>query len=206
MKALILKDLYTLYKQLKFFLLMIVIFACMPGSSFAGFAIIYAAMLPITAIAYDERSKWNHLAAMMPYSTRQLVLSKFALGCLLTASAVALSIVAQFIVSQVRHIAFGEIELITILFFFAIALILQAINLPFMFRFGVEKGRLAFIILIIISTSAMTLGQGILKLFAHVTQNMALALAIIAVITALINLISMWASQKLYAGNLNRQS
>ncbi len=203
MKALILKDLFTLFKQLKFFLLVIVVFACLPGSSFAGFAIIYAAMLPITALAYDERSKWNHLAAMMPYSTSRLVLSKYVLGYLLTAAAVVLSVATQFVVALVRRISFGGVDLITGLLFFCIALILQSINLPFMFRFGVEKGRLAFILLIVISTSIMTLGQNILKMFASVTGNMMLALAIAALAAVAINAVSILASKKLYQNAKN---
>lgn len=203
MKALILKDLFTLFKQLKFFLLVIVVFACLPGSSFAGFAIIYAAMLPITALAYDERSKWNHLAAMMPYSTSRLVLSKYVLGYLLTAAAVVLSVATQFVVALVRRISFGGVDLITGLLFFCIALILQSINLPFMFRFGVEKGRLAFILLIVISTSVMTLGQNILKMFASVTGNMMLALAIAALAAVAINAVSIFASKKLYQNAKN---
>ena len=42
------------------------------GSSTASFAFVYSAMLPITAMAYDERSKWDKLAAMMPYSKRSI--------------------------------------------------------------------------------------------------------------------------------------
>jgi len=53
MKALLLKDFYTLIKQIKIFIIMIIIFAAIPGYSIAGFAMVYAAMLPITAMAYD---------------------------------------------------------------------------------------------------------------------------------------------------------
>lgn len=68
MKGLFIKDLYTLAKQMKIFLLMIVVFAVVPNGSMAGFAIVYSAMLPMTSLAYDERSHWDELAATMPYS------------------------------------------------------------------------------------------------------------------------------------------
>ena len=46
---------------------------------------LYAAMMPISALAYDENCKWDQLAAMMPYSVRDIVLSKYLFGyiCLL---------------------------------------------------------------------------------------------------------------------------
>ena len=32
-----------------------------------------ALMMPITTLAYDERSKWDRYAAMLPYSPEQIV-------------------------------------------------------------------------------------------------------------------------------------
>jgi hypothetical protein len=103
MSALLRKDYYTLLRQMRFFLFMIVIFAVLPGVSMAGFAVIYAAMLPITALAYDERSKWDSLAAMMPYTPKQIVASKYVLGYIGIALAGLLALAAQFITAQVRH-------------------------------------------------------------------------------------------------------
>ena len=79
MKALLKKDIFCVLKSMKVFLLVIVLFAAIPGFSASRFAIIYAAMLPLTALAYDERSKWDVLAATMPYSPLQIVLSKYVL-------------------------------------------------------------------------------------------------------------------------------
>lgn len=57
MKALIKKDFFTVLKSMKVFLLLFLLFAIIPDSSASSFAIVYAAMLPLTALAYDERSK-----------------------------------------------------------------------------------------------------------------------------------------------------
>ena len=57
MQALILKDFYVMWKQTRIFLLVILVFSAIPGSFNAVFAVIYSAMLPYTAMAYDERSK-----------------------------------------------------------------------------------------------------------------------------------------------------
>ena len=68
MKALLLKDFYVLWKQMKAFLVLILLFSALPGSYTAIFAVTSAAMLPYSCVAYEERSKWDQLAAMMPYS------------------------------------------------------------------------------------------------------------------------------------------
>ena len=101
MQALILKDFYVMWKQTRIFLLVILVFSAIPGSFNAVFAVIYSAMLPYTAMAYDERSKWNQLAAMMPYSDRDIVLSKYAFGWLFILAATAASLVLQAALSLV---------------------------------------------------------------------------------------------------------
>ena len=73
MKGLLLKDWYTLIKQMKIMLVLMLVFACVPDYSMDAFAVVYTAMLPVTALAYDERSKWDELAAMLPYSVREIV-------------------------------------------------------------------------------------------------------------------------------------
>ena len=106
MKGLVWKDIYTLLKQAKFILLLMVLFACLPGYSMSAFAIFYGAMLPITALAYDERSKWDELAAMMPYSVKEIVGSKYVLGLLLVGGISALSIAARIVIGIIKAAPF----------------------------------------------------------------------------------------------------
>ena len=80
MRGLIMKDMLTIAKQAKAFLILILFFAVIPSFSGSSFAMLYAAMMPISALAYDENCKWDQLAAMMPYSVRDIVLSKYLFG------------------------------------------------------------------------------------------------------------------------------
>ena len=162
MKGLLIKDVYTLTRQMKIFLLLIVAFSVMPGFSSSAFAIVYAAMLPVTALAYDERSKWDTLAAMMPYSTRELVWSKYVLGFLSVGCAGALSLAARVLLAAVRHTPAGAVltDLPGVL---CVAAVLLAVTLPFMFRFGVEKGRLGFMALMVVAMAAGTAGINALE-------------------------------------------
>ena len=142
MKALLLKDGYVLCKQLKYLLLALMIFCVMPGLSGSAFSMIYVIMLPITTLSYDERSKWNQLAAMMPYTTRQIVVSKYILGYIGAGCVALLSRISQILFSR------SPIEdlVLSVLLMPCIGAIILALLLPVMIRLGTEKGRLAYIL------------------------------------------------------------
>ena len=145
MKALILKDTYVIWRQMKYFLVMILLFSALPSGFNNAFAVIYAAMMPYTALAYDERSKWDQMAAMMPYSARDVVLGKYVFGWLCIGAAAVLSGLLQAVLSLVIHRAFlPSVIALSVLG----ALCILAITLPLMFRMGVEKGRLAMFLII----------------------------------------------------------
>lgn len=157
MSALILKDFYVLWRQMRLFLLLLLVFSAIPGSFNSTFVVVYAAMLPYTAMAYDERSKWNQLAAMLPYSRRDIVLGKYVFGWIVSAAAAVASLILQLIVSVFFH--FGHVvPMGSVLAFFA-SLCILAVTLPLMFRFGVEKGRLVmFLIIFLICGTAGAMG------------------------------------------------
>ena len=144
MKGLLLKDWKTLLKQTKVTLTIMALFACVPSTYMSAFALFYAAMMPITALTYDERAKWDELAAMMPYTAKAIVGSKYALGLTLMAPVLALSVLFRLIVHSTPIVSEDTMALLITA---CLSLILMAINLPFMFRFGVEKGRLIYILL-----------------------------------------------------------
>ena len=147
MSALILKDYYVIFRQMRIFLLLVLVFSCIPGAFYSTFAVVYAAMLPYTALAYDERSHWDQMAAMMPYSDRDLVLSKYVFGWLSTAAAAAATFVLQTVLAAVWSGAEGP-SVPVILLSVCVAVCILDITLPMMFRFGVEKARLAMFLII----------------------------------------------------------
>ena len=141
MSALLLKDYYVIFRQMKIFLLLILVFSCIPGTFYSTFAVVYASMLPYTALAYDERSRWDQMAAMMPYSARDVVLSKYLFGWIAVAVSAAADVEGP--------------SIPVILLSVCVAVCILDITLPMMFRFGVEKGRLAmFLIIFLVCASA----------------------------------------------------
>lgn len=145
MKSLLLKDFYVITKQLKIFLIIIPVIALTTGEAMSTFSILLGAVLPMTAIAYDERSEWNELAAMMPYSKFDLIFSKYLLGYLCMFGAALLVFIGQ-IIWKYNGIVVIDDDINVLLFAVMGGLIFIAINTPILFKFGSEKGRFVFII------------------------------------------------------------
>ena len=147
MSALLLKDYYVIFRQMRIFLLLILVFSCIPGTFYSTFAVVYASMLPYTALAYDERSKWDQMAAMMPYSIRDIVLSKYLLGWVCSVAAGLCSMALQFVLT-VLDVPTAALDPVANLIGLCGSMCVLAVTLPMMFRFGVERGRLALFLLI----------------------------------------------------------
>ena len=198
MKGLLYKDAVTLVKQLKLFLLMIVIFSVIPGYNMITFALVYCAMLPFSAMAYDERSKWNRLAAMLPYSDAQLVLCKYILGWLSVIGAMLIAAVAQFAVLLTRG-AQAELApmLLTLVVSASASLILLALSLPFLYRFGVERGRMTFIVAIALGVVGVTLFSNAASFDLNEHASSILLIVVPALAVAL-NAMSVPVSTRLY--------
>jgi hypothetical protein len=149
MKGLILKDTYVILKQMKYLLLIIVLFTIMLGYTFGTFLLLYCAMLPITTIGYDERAKWDKYAATMPYSRKDIVLSKYILGLICIGAAFVLVIIGSLGFGLFTGVDFtaasiGELMVMITTILFK-TLIFMALNMPIIFKWGVEKGRMIFI-------------------------------------------------------------
>lgn len=196
MKGLLLKDWYTLIKQAKIFMVLILMFAILPGQfSAATFAVVYASMLPISALAYDERAKWDNLAAMMPYSIRDIVVSKYLLGYIAIAVAALLSAAAKFIADRIAHTPVEPEVYYSILLTVCLASVILALNLPVMFKQGVERGRIAFFILIAaVVIGGMLFGEKLTDALSSATADVAVFAAVCAGFAVLFNLASIWLS------------
>ena len=149
MKALLYKDAMVLWKQMKLMLLLILIFAVIPSEFQNTFAVLYAALLPYSALAYDERSRWDRMAAAMPYSARDIVTEKYVFGWIAALGTLALTLVLRLVSQHLLHLGEGASAEMLLMAFFG-SLIAMAVTLPLMFRFGVEKGRLAMLLLILV--------------------------------------------------------
>ncbi len=151
MKALILKDLYVLKTQFKLlgaFVLIYGIFAAYMKNAgmLGGVVCVLAAMSPLSALAYDERAKWDKYALTMPVTRAKMVLSKYVLGLMLCG--LAFLIYVLFCVLVLKEQASASLAAGAVLLF--AALFYMAITFPLLFKLGVERGRIAMFLAVLI--------------------------------------------------------
>lgn len=197
MTGLLLKDGYTMLRQAKFFLVMIVILAFLPSDFVYGYAIFYAALLTTTTLTYDQRVKWDNLANMFPYTAGQIVGSKYLAGYLSVTIAVILSICGRYANALLDGRPATSMELATPLIIGCAATVMSAIYLPFAFWIGEEKGRLIFVLFTVVSIIGL---MSIIETDALSMLNINLMLLLLAALglTIAINFISFLAAIFLY--------
>ena len=146
MKGLLLKDWYLTVKYLRMLLLISLLFAAMSVfSPENGFFRIYPAvmfaMIPVSLYSYDDREKWTVYAQAFPVSRAQYVTGKYLFGALGMAALVAL-LTVLYLISGAEGFG-GAVTLSLVL-----GLGSASLMLPVLFRFGAEKGRIAYLIFI----------------------------------------------------------
>ena len=144
-KGLLLKDIFELWAQSRTLLLLTAVYLLIPvftdGVKILGsVAVLLLAMLPVSALGYDERCKWERYALAMPLSRRELFLGKLLLGVLAVLLGTALQAAAALLAGR------GDI-LAALPLTAASGIVYLLLVLPLMFRLGVEKGRYLLLLL-----------------------------------------------------------
>lgn len=181
MKGLLWKDFYVINRQMRFFAMIILLFSVLPNYYIQLFAITYAGLLPYSVIAHDEQSHWDALAGMMPYSVRDLVLSKYILGW---ASALIISLVALVAGRLEQGIFPQAAQPAGVLPALCVALVCIAVSLPFLFRFGSTRGRqIMMMVLIVVACGTSGALSALLSLgeMTWLSGNVVLLLPLLAV-------------------------
>lgn len=188
---------------MRLFVIVILVIMVCNGAFGSVFIVIWCAMLPYTALAYDERCKWDQLAAMMPYSTRELVLSKYALGWLCAAVAGGIALASQAVIRLLGlPLATGTPALVFL--GLCVSVCILAISLPTMLRFGVERGRMGmFLLIFLVCAAAGALGSivpdGGEVVSAEAAALLAAATAAAPIAAVVLTAVSIPLSLRLYA-------
>lgn len=188
MKGLIIKDLYMTAKYCRTNIIISLIFLLFslvnPDNLFFAF---YPAMLsgiiPTNLLAYDERSRWLQYSETLPYSRAQIVNSKYIIGLIAHGATLIIAGTAHaavMISADTFEIStFGIFMLLLI----SISLFSSSINLPFMFKYGVEKGRLAYYIMIGIVSGGTAVSSQLLIVDVQQQNDLLITLPIVCVIS-----------------------
>ena len=153
MKGLLLKDFYMTVQYCKIFLLFeimfwLVAFFVEDSVLFLLYPTLMAGLIPMTLLSYDERDRWDKYSDALPYTRSQRVSAKYLIGFLFGAVGLAVSIA----VGAARMLYRNNFSLSELLVVCTLVLIAGLIGpvflLPCIFKFGVQKGRIAFYVVI----------------------------------------------------------
>lgn len=185
MKGLMWKELYLSAGYCRAFLVIVVVFLAV---SFLGennlffllYPILIAGILPVSLAAYDERDKWTQYSGTLPCSRAQLVSAKYLIGLLFAAAALTVSIAATAVRMAVQGGVRWEQLGIICAVLCMLGLIGPSLILPFVFRYGSEKGRIAFYVLVGAGTAAGVLLTGAGFQFPFLTGGIGMPAAVCA--------------------------
>ena len=151
MKGLLRKDLYMAVRYGRMLLVISAVFLAVSVLApenlfFAGYPVLFGGILPITLLSYDERFGWPETCSVLPVTRRDIVSERYLLSLLGFLFLYLLTLLAQ----GTAGLARGDLAAVKT---FAcllpmIGLIPPAILLPIMLRWGVEKGRIVYYVII----------------------------------------------------------
>ena len=198
MKGLIIKDILNLKKQAKLVAMVTVFYLFFSvvtenNSMFGAMVLVLFAMMPITAISYDERANWDKYALTMPVSRTHMVLSKYVLGLILSVFALILNLIAQIALGTEMNME----NITTVSVIFAISIIFISLLLPIMFKLGVEKGRMMMFMVLMLPTLIIIMFSKLVD--SPPTEEMMLkALYLLPFITVIFYISSIFISINIY--------
>ena len=153
MKGLLLKDWFVIWKQCRYLLFVPAVFLAVSALSddsqfFAIFAFLLSAMYPMTVMGLDEQSKWERYALTMPFRRRDLVLSKYLLSF---CSLFLYGVLYLLLVLLFKHDPEAmKVSVMLTSVGISIGILYSALAYPFLFKLGMEKGRIWYLILIVV--------------------------------------------------------
>ena len=150
MTGLILKDLLILRKTLRSYLFMLIVYA---GVAFTGvwsadivgvLMVVTVTMLPMNVFAYDKQAKWDTYGLALPVGRTKTVAARYLCVLLLC----LFSVVLTAILGAALYAA-GRVEepvefLVTCSVMGLMSVLMNAIMLPFLYKFGPERARMMF--------------------------------------------------------------
>ena len=147
MIGLLLKDLYVIRKQIAWYagmLFFFVFFSLLYSSiAYAAFIVLsFTVSIPLAALSYEEKDHWQRFAVSSGLSAKTVVGEKYLLGVIF--SVLATLVFFGFFLFMDDSGQSWEGFVVSV----CLQLLFLAIDLPLVFRYGVERGRMIAIALV----------------------------------------------------------
>ena len=164
MKALLLKEFYVASRTCRSFLLVIAVFFALSffgrnSQFFFLYPLTMVGMIPVTLLSYDERDGWDKYSLTLPCTRAQLVSAKYLIG-LIFGGVVFLLVELLLLIGLSMGGNFDFLSMSSALLL--MGLLGPSILMPFVFKFGSEKGRIAyyFVLALLFAVIAFLIGMG----------------------------------------------
>ena len=165
MKGLLRKDFYMACKYCRAYLFIVVVFLMVSlfgddNAFMVFYPCLLAGMVPVNLLAYDENSKWHIYSGTLPCTRGQLVSVKYLIGVITQVTVLVLTGIVQAVRMCMAdpHIR-GGFDLtewaVTMGVLVIMSAVSSSVSMPFMFRYGVEKGRIAYYVMIGVACAGM---------------------------------------------------
>lgn len=154
MKGLLYKDLFSVFKYYRSYLVLVAVFLAMSFMNkenlfFVFYPCLVTGMIVVSLISVDEKEGWNTTSGFLPFSNAQLVGSRYLTGLVINGTFFLLTMGVQITRMLVVDgmLVTKDLELIgsTLI---AMGLLAPGIMLPFIYKFGPEKGRIAYTLVV----------------------------------------------------------
>ncbi len=187
MMGLVKKDFYLAAGLARSYLIVAAIFLVLSlagiyeFSFLSSFMSLLCIMLPVNVFSYDEQAKWDKYAAALPGGRRAVVQARYVFTLIVSAGAVVLGGAvgaAACLLDPTTGETLWEMVLSTAAGG-SVGILLNAVMLPLMFKFGVQKGRLYLALVLAILFGAF-LG-GVAALASAVQEPSVLILPLAAI-------------------------
>lgn len=161
------KDLLLMRRQITYIVTLILIYTAlsavgvMPASILGGVVVIMGIVFPMNAFSGDDQAHWDKFAAAVPEGRRKAVAGRylFVLLLILGTSVLVTALLLLLRVTGLLEEPLAEL-LLPVPACAAIALIMDGVLLPVVYKFGMEKYRiLSIIIFLVIFFGCMGLGK-----------------------------------------------
>ena len=169
MFGLILKDIKNVRGQMLYYLVVLVVFTVVAIVSdniyyYVGAIVFFLVALPVSAMAYDEKDNWDKFALASGMSRKQLVVARYLFSLLFYVPLWAISFIFLAVPGDL-----AAMETLAIIFFYGgMGFFTADVLLPLVFKMGVEKARITFIVMIVL---VVAVGAGLAFLFNLETGN-----------------------------------
>ena len=197
MKGLLLKDFYNVKNLILYYALVAAVFAVVSVVSsniyfFCGFMIFISVGLVSSTISYDAQDKWDRYALSSGVSRRTAVLSKYVFTVVTILCSLALGLILALALGYRQAVDFLPV----VAYSFAGVLSVGSV-LPCFFRFGVEKARVIYMIVIVFTVALMVGGISLFERLNFAAQAPWM-LVLLAVLSVAILAISYFVSLRIY--------